>query len=149
IYDSQKIRLKRRLLEGAIGRIERVSVLGCWPRPTTYYGRNAWAGRARVESDWILDSRVNNAMAHIVNLAAFLAGPEMDRSIEPERLEAELYRAYPIENFDTASLRVEAAGGVSLLVLMTHACSRTIDPTIVLHGTSGCCRLQTAQGGTL
>jgi predicted dehydrogenase len=142
IYDRREIALKRRLLEGAIGRITRVTVAGCWPRTLSYYQRNNWAGRLRVDGSFILDSPVNNAMAHFVNLAAFLAGPALDRALTPARLEAELYRSYPIENYDTACLRITSAEGPSLLVLLTHACRNNINPLITLYGTAGRCELE-------
>jgi predicted dehydrogenase len=149
IYDRRQIALKRKLLDGAIGRITSVTLAGCWPRPTSYYQRNNWAGKLRIDGTFILDSPVNNAMAHFVNLAAFLAGPTLDRSITPTRIEAELYRAYPIENYDTASLRVHSAEGPRLLVLLTHACARSVTPTITLHGSAGQCTIEIFERSTL
>src|SRR5690606_3245464 len=72
----------------------------------------------------------------------FLAGPALDQPVKPVRVEAELYRAYPIENYDTASLRITTAEGISMLVLMTHVCERSIDPIITLHGSAGRCRIE-------
>lgn len=142
IYDTRLIDLKRKLLDGVIGPIERFGVAGCWPRGTDYYARNAWAGRARVGENWILDSPVNNAMAHFVNLSAFLAGPTINASIRPTGIEAELYRVYDIENYDTASLRITTDGGQTLSVLMTHACREQTHPVITLQGRRGRCEIE-------
>jgi predicted dehydrogenase len=133
---------KRRLLAGELGAVRRASVTGCWPRGDAYFGRNAWAGRLRHGDAWVLDSPANNAMAHYLNLALFLLGPAERVSADPTRVEAELYRANPIENYDTCTLRLTlpgpAAGGVPLLVAMTHACEAAVAPLVRIeaeHGT--------------
>ncbi len=142
IYDHRMIELKRKLLDGVIGSINRVTVVGTWPRSTEYYSRNDWAGHVRRGDSWVLDSPVNNAMAHFVNLAAFLIGPSIDASITPVGIEAELYRAYPISNYDTASLRVGCEAGIELNVLMTHACRTYPNPIITFYGSDGECRME-------
>lgn len=137
IYDPTMLWLKRQLLSGQLGRLERASIHACWPRSSVYFGRSAWAGRIRRNGTWVLDSPVQNALSHYVNLPLFLMGPAEDQPALPLAVEAELYRAAPIENYDTASLRVELEGGATLLVLVTHACMERIDPAITIQTDRG------------
>ena len=128
---------KRRLLAGAIGRVRRASVLGCWPLGDAYYGRNAWAGRLRHGDAWVLDSPANNAMAHYLHLALFLLGPSPRASCLPATVQAELYRANPIENYDICTLRLTLPNDATLLVAMTHACESSTEPIVRIEGESG------------
>jgi predicted dehydrogenase len=142
IYQPSMQEAKRRLLEGAIGKITAATVTACWPRDSHYYGRNNWAGALQRDGAWVLDSPANNAMAHFINLALFLLGPDERHTAQPQRLEAELYRANEIENYDTCSLRIATAGEVPLLVLMTHACEKLVGPIVEITGTKGTLRFQ-------
>lgn len=142
IYDPVTAEVKRRLAEGAIGRIERASVYGCWPRSTHYFARTNWAGRIRKGGRWVLDSPMQNAMAHYVNLPLFLLGPEPMESAAPVAIEAELYRAAPIQNYDTVSARVSVQCGegepVPMMVLLTHACAGApVGPWVSIQGERG------------
>lgn len=142
VYDSVTLPLKRRLLAGELGRVQRATVYGCWPRDTDYFGRAAWAGAVKRGDTWVLDSPVNNAMAHYVNIVLFLLGGEESISATPIQLEAELYRAAKIENYDTASIRVALdrgthGHGVDFLIQLTHACEQQIGPVIDIHTDRG------------
>jgi len=59
----------------------------------------------------------------------YLTGPRVDRSAEPASVTAELYRAHPIENYDTGALRITTADGVELLFVVSHATAERVDPT--------------------
>jgi predicted dehydrogenase len=140
IYDPITLQIKRQLLDGEIGTIQSVVVWGCWPRSEAYFGRSAWAGRFQRDGTWILDSPANNAMSHFINLALFLVGPTERESAQPLQVEAELYRANDIENYDTCGLRIMAP--MPVLVLLTHACATLVEPHIELHGSAGRLRYQ-------
>ena len=129
--------LKRALLAGAIGRLRRIRVLGMWPREAGYYSRTDWAGRVRLGQTPVLDSPVSNAFGHHLNLALFLAGAKADRSAAPARIAAELYRAQPIENFDTTALRIETDTGVPIHFYASHSCRHAFEPELVLDGEHG------------
>ena len=137
LFDPATWQAKRKLLAGAIGKPKRASVFACWPRDQVYYSRNAWAGKLRHGGVWVLDSPANNAMAHFVNLALFLLGPSERDSAEPIAVEAELYRANPIENYDTCTIRLHLPGNVELLVALTHACNVHRNAAVTLHGDAG------------
>lgn len=137
IYHPATIALKRRLLAGEIGRVRSASVMACWPRTRTYYSRAAWAGCKQRNGVWVLDSPLNNAAAHYANALLFLLGAAPYESARTVSLEAELYRAQAIENYDTVSVRAKLAGDVPMLVLLTHACQQRLDPVMTIHGEKG------------
>ena len=86
-------RLKRDILAGEFGAPRRLRSVCLWPRDEVYYTRNDWAGRQRAaDGSWILDSPVNNAMAHDLHNMLYLLGPSIDRSAQPVEIVAELYR---------------------------------------------------------
>lgn len=129
-YSSAIQALKRDLLAGLFGRPRRLSTLCCWPRDASYYGRNDWAGRLRDRATgrWVLDSPANNAMAHFLHNLFFVLGPELNLSERPQSVQAEMYRAYPIETCDTAACRVITESGTELLFYASHATERAIEP---------------------
>ena len=148
IYDPTTVQIKRHLLAGDLGPLRQVTLRCCWPRTQAYFTRADWAGMARHRGTWVLDSPVNNAMAHYLNLALFLMGPDDETSRSPTSVAAELYRAADIENYDTASLRLTFAQGPPLLVHMTHAADRNDGPTLEFIGETGRI-LRTAKTATI
>ena len=140
IYDPATLQLKRLLLGGVIGKIRRAVVWACWPRNRHYWQRSAWAGCMQRHGDWIMDSPPNNALAHQVNLMPFLLGDALWTSAIPTHVEAELYRAAAIENYDCGALQIAMAGGVELLALLTHACGQQIGPIVTIEGDEGVVR---------
>jgi len=137
VYMPPTLILKQRLLEGVIGPVRRAALHACWPRSEAYYRRNNWAGRCKAGEVWVMDSPANNALAHFVNLALFLLGPTPESSALPLRVEAELYRALPIENYDTIGMRLTLPDGVPLVALLTHACRDFAGPQLLLTGEHG------------
>jgi predicted dehydrogenase len=126
--------LKRDIQSGRFGAPQRMKCLCLWPRDAAYYGRNDWAGRYRdAHGNWILDGPINNAMAHDLHNMLYLLGPEMHTSAQPVVLEAELYRANPIETCDTAALRIRTAGDAELLFYASHATREVCDPIFHLE----------------
>jgi predicted dehydrogenase len=137
MYQPENLALKRALLRGAIGRLREIRVCAVRPRPLGYYGRNHWAGRIKARGVPVYDSPVNNAFAHFVNLALFFAGPSPESAARPLRVRADLFRAQPIENFDTAVLHGETDTGVALKIYATHSCETALPLQILLVGDTG------------
>ena len=137
IYDPATLQLKRMLLDGVIGKIRRAVVRACWPRNKDYWHRSAWSGCLRRHGVWVMDSPANNALAHQVNLLPFLLGDAPWTSAVPVHVEAELYRAAAIENYDCGALRITMADGAEMLTLLTHACGRQIGPILTIEGDDG------------
>ena len=119
---SRAIRsLKQDIRSGLFGKPLRLKTMIFWPRDDAYYRRNNWAGRIRDDSGrWVLDGPANNAMAHFLHNFFYLLGEDTGAAAQPEDVVAELYRANPIENCDTAFCRAHA-GGTELLFYASHA----------------------------
>jgi len=125
-------RLKADILAGRFGRPRRLRSITLWPRGSAYYSRNAWAGMQRDPGGrWVLDSPVNNACAHHLHNMLYVLGPERTLSATPMQVTAELYRANPIENYDSAALRVLTADGAELLFYVAHAVAQERGPEFV------------------
>ncbi len=139
-YSSAIQALKQDILSGVLGRPKRLRTLILWPRDDAYYAR-PWAGKQRNDNgDWILDSVANNATAHYLHNMLYVLGSDVAASAEPQWLEAELYRAHSIENFDTAAIRVMTVNGCELLYYGTHASETRLDPTFVYEFEHGVVR---------
>jgi predicted dehydrogenase len=122
-------KLKSDVSGGAFGRPRRLRCLYLWPRDEAYYHRSDWAGKKRdARGRWILDSPANNAMAHDLHNMFYVLGKTRETSALPVRVEAELYRANAIDNFDTIALRCEVQGGVEVLFFASHAAGRDTGP---------------------
>lgn len=137
LYTLESRWLKDQLLGGVIGRVEDVRMIGLWPRPRAYFTRNHWAGRVSAEGAAVLDSPLNNAFAHFVNLAFYVSGPEAGVSSTVSIDSAELYRAHRIEMFDTAVVRGTSATGIRYWFGVSHATATTRQPEICIRGTGG------------
>ncbi len=121
--------LKKDIGSGLLGRAQRMKTMVLWPRDFAYFRRNDWAGRIKdPQGRWVLDSVVNNATAHFLHNMFFLLGQGFGKSAYPTAVTAELYRANPIENYDTAALRIRTAGGTELMFYTTHATLEEQDP---------------------
>lgn len=137
MYDPTTLELKRAILDGRIGAVNCIKCRVAWPRDSAYYNRNGWAGKLRVDNTWVLDSPMNNAVAHDLMMMLFLAGPTVEQAATPRSVEAELYRANNIESADTVGLRVQTDTGIPLLFYATHACNRSFGPELQARGTDG------------
>lgn len=116
--------LKERLLAGEFGRLLSADALGCWQRSSSYFNRSPWAGKLSQNGYLLLDSCFGNAMSHHVHNILFFAGSSGVSSwANIESVEAELYRANPIESTDTVLSEALTTEGIPLRVAMTHACS--------------------------
>jgi hypothetical protein len=76
---------------------------------------------------------VSNATAHYLHNLFFLFGRTQTASAAPTELQAELYRANPIQNCDTAALRCMTESGVEVLYYTSHAIPENIGPQFVLE----------------
>ena len=121
--------LKRDIMAGTFGAPIRLKTMTQWPRNAGYYARSPWAGRQRMDDGaWVLDSPVNNATAHYLHHLLYLTGATQTTSARPVHLQAELYRANPIGNFDTGFLRGRLDNGAEMLYMASHAVPSHIGP---------------------
>ena len=122
-------KLKHDILAGDFGQALSMKTLVLWPRRTSYYQRNSWAGRIKNDQgDWILDSPVNNATAHYLHNMLYLLGDNPQYAAEIADVQAELYRAKDIENYDTAMIRCHTTAGVEVVFLSSHAVAMATGP---------------------
>jgi hypothetical protein len=70
--------------------------------------------------DGVLDSPANNATAHYLHNMLYLLGRTRETSATPMTVQAELYRANDIENYDTAAIRAVTDAGVEVLFYTSH-----------------------------
>jgi predicted dehydrogenase len=122
IVEVARRNLKQRILDGEFGVLQRVSFLGHWPRPASYFTRAPWAGRIRVNQQLVLDSCIGNAMAHYIHNLLFWGGTrEMFDWASVTQMDAELSRAHAIENYDTILARGALDSGAEFRIAATHA----------------------------
>lgn len=141
--------LKADLLAGVYGRPIRLRCLTTWPRDKAYYGRNDWAGRVRdAAGAWVLDGPANNAMAHDLHNMLYLLGADAGSSAKPAWIQAELYRANPIENNDTAAGRLRLDDGTPILFWFSHAARLDRGPRLRIELERGIVSAE-SRGGSL
>jgi predicted dehydrogenase len=128
-YSAAIQTLKADVMSGALGRPLEAKTLVCWPRSSSYYGRNRWAGALKSDDgEWVLDSPVNNATAHYLHNMLYVLGETRETSALPLEVTAELYRANRISNYDTGMLRVRVAGGLQMVYVASHAVPTLMGP---------------------
>ncbi|HVS51902.1 MAG TPA: Gfo/Idh/MocA family oxidoreductase [Opitutaceae bacterium] len=124
IIEKARLSLKERLLAGEFGAIRGATLSALWPRPASYFARNAWAGRLVVGEHIVVDSCFGNAMAHFVhNLLFWTGGPELFSWAQLAAVRAELYRAHAIEGADTFFVEMDTTTGITMRFALSHACA--------------------------
>jgi len=125
--------LKKRIVQGRYGQVKRVKGMAGWPRFDNYYGRSNWAGKLRLNGDWILDGTINNPLAHMLADELYLASDKPDTMAEPVSVQAELYHGHNIESEDTSSLRVVTDKGVDVLFNATLCSDKKMDTSVIIE----------------
>ncbi|MBN1350960.1 Gfo/Idh/MocA family oxidoreductase [candidate division KSB1 bacterium] len=129
--------LKERIMDGRLGAVKIAKTMGRWSRPDSYYQRNNWAGKLRLGEHWVLDGIAMNAMAHHVNNMLFLASPRAISTALPVEMTAELYRAHPIESYDSVTFRAKTDSGSTVFFAATHAPESECGPDLQLECVNG------------
>lgn len=137
IHGSEMQLLKRRIVEGRLGRIRKLTCRACWPRDAAYYSRNNWAGHLKSGQSWVLDGPATNALLHQINNMLYLACDQAGRFAQPVSVQAELYHAGPIDSHDTAAIRIRTTEDAEAIFLATHCCEQTLNPVITIQGEKG------------
>jgi len=140
--------LKKDIMDHLFGRPKRLKCLYLWPRDEKYYGRTSWAGKKRdAAGGWVLDSPAQNAMAHDLHNMFYVLGKAKSAAAAPVEVEAELYRANPIENFDTAAMRARTGDGAEILFYATHASREENGPVFSYEFEGGVARCSSRTSG--
>jgi len=129
--------LKRWRVDGSLGELRAIRVSAAWPRSDSYYQRAGWAGRVTLDGEPVFDGPATNANAHLVHTIMFLASEDMDGFAVPGEVEAELYRARPIESYDVAVIRGRFPTGVEFSCAVAHATEAHLPYRIELVGAKG------------
>ncbi len=130
--------LKKDIQAGKYGTSTDWRTMVLWPRDFAYYKRGTgWAGRiTSPDGTPLYDSIANNATAHYLHNLLYLLGDDGAACL-PAQVEAELYRANDIENYDTCKVNMIMPGGVKLCYLASHATDGTVNPLFHLRFTEG------------
>lgn len=127
-FSAAVLQAKQEILDGRWGAFRQLRCMVNWPRPFAYYRRNNWAGRIQTDQgETVLDSILNNATAHYLHQILFFLGDALTTAARPDTLQAACYRAYPIETYDTAFVRM-MFGTVPAFIAVSHVTQRRLDP---------------------
>ena len=124
LYSTIMQELKSRIVSGEYGKVLQVSSMAGWKRSDSYYNRSGWAGKLKLNGDWVLDGTINNPLAHMLSNSLYLASSKPGCMSEPVTIEAELYHGHDIESEDTASLRIFTTDKVKI-IFNASLCSKT------------------------
>jgi predicted dehydrogenase len=129
--------LKRTILSGDLGKIERVQVFAVWPREDVYYQRSPWSGKMVLNGEVVFDGPATNALIHLLQNVCFILGDSADGFAQPNQVAGILRRARPdILSYDTA--RIQAMfEDTRVDVFLTHAGEEKIPFRICVKGSNG------------
>lgn len=139
--------IKNWIIDGVLGELTEIRAGACWPRSDGYYKRANWAGRMAVDGEAVFDGPATNGLAHLIHNIMFFAGGSYETFGTPLEVQGELYRARPIESYDTAFLRGGFESGVRFSAALTHASGKLLDFEIHVIGSKGWARV--SQGGKM
>ena len=148
MYSQSIQKLKTRICQGRLGAVKNAALVCAWPRSEAYYARNDWAGRLQKDGHWVLDSPMNNAMAHYLQNLLYLASPTEFESAVPAAVTAELYRGWQLESCDTALLRIKCDNGSLLHFYATHSSETMFGPEMELRCENGVVQWKKFNGET-
>lgn len=121
-FNEAVLNLKKDILSGKFGKALCLKTLLLSPRSVNYYTRNSWAGKKKDnEGNMVLDSIAHNAGSHNIHNMLYIIGDSIENSAKPVMLEAELYRANDIENFDSVAARIIISNGTKILFYGSHS----------------------------
>ena len=146
MYSNSIQQLKTRISDGRLGAVKSAALICAWPRSDAYYARNDWAGRMKKDGHWVLDSPMNNAMAHYLQNLLYLASVHRDQAAVPIAVTAELYRSRQLESCDTALLRINCDNDSLLHFYVTHCSKRAFGPQMKLSCENGVVQWQNDNG---
>lgn len=141
IHSDPVRRLKHLILDGGLGEILSIRGAASAPRVRSYYDRASWAGKMTHHGEAVFDGPMTNALAHILQNIMFLGGTDAQPA-NPVSVRGELYRAIPIESYDTACLSGTLDSGIEFAFAVTHACSEILPHTLEVVGTRHSARLE-------
>lgn len=130
-FSPALLRLKKDIIDGVFGKPLLFQTFTVFTRYDRYFARNNWAGKLYdAAGDLILDSIATNATAHYLHNIFFMLGRDISASAMPKRISASLYKANPVETFDTCFLQGEFEDGCRFQYVTTHCSEDTRQPIL-------------------
>lgn len=133
--------IKEWIVTGKLGELRDIRAAACWPRTTRYYQRTKWAGRMSLDGRPTFDGPATNALAHLVHNIMFFGSAEERGFATPTEVQGELYRARPIESYDTTCLRGILTSGAQFYAAFSHASVEELPYQIEVRGELGWARV--------
>lgn len=128
-FATGTLELKKDILDGVFGKPLAMKTIIASNRNLAYYGRGSgYAGCISKNGHMVLDSVASNACAHYVYNMLYLLGDQMNTAADASLVQCECLRANDIENFDTCTMKLTAAG-IPLYFAASHAVERSIPYT--------------------
>src|SRR5687768_17541373 len=118
-----------------IGSVVRVSAMGAWSRPVSYWSRSPWAGRRSLRGRAVIDGVVTNPLAHATATALAVIGCR--RLEDVELVETDLYRANAIDSDDTSVVRIRTTRRLHVTCALTLCAPVQREPYVQIQGTRG------------
>ncbi len=147
---GEDVRLvKKRIVEGRLGKVSTLKCGAAWPRNDTYYGRNGWAGKLRIGENWVLDGPATNALCHQISNMLLLASDKPGEMARPAKVRAELYTTGNIEAHSTAAIEIITTEGVKAYFIASHTCNDHFGPEILIDAQHASAVYKYVEGSTL
>jgi predicted dehydrogenase len=135
------LQLKHMLVSGKLGELRDIRMTACWPRGDQYYNRAAWAGKMTLNGEPVFDGPATNGLAHLIHNCMYFASGDSSGFAIPSEIRGEMYRARPIESYDTCCLRGNFPDGCRFFAAFTHAASMASPFHIEISGGKGWARV--------
>ena len=133
LYTNIMQQMKEQISSGKFGKVKRIRSIGAWERVDSYFDRSGWAGKLRVNEQWVLDGTINNPLAHVLCNNLYLASMDRWKLAEPKTVQAELYHAHNIESEDISSVRVTTTDGVEIVCQATLCAEKVVEPVTTVE----------------
>ncbi|MGI8457531.1 MAG: DUF6807 family protein [Propionibacteriaceae bacterium] len=118
-----------------VGEIVKVTATAAWSRTAGYWARSPWAGRRHLGELPVVDGVVTNPLAHATATALAVVGCRTADDVV--LVDADLYRANPIDGDDTSVVRIRTATGHTVTCAYTLCAQTQADPVVRVEGTRG------------
>jgi len=126
--------LKKDLLAGKYGKLQKIKSLAVWSRTKSYYGESDWKGRYYGKNgESIQESVISNGTSHFLHNLLFLSGEVLDQAAVPVHIYGEAYRAHAIETFDTACIKMKTENGCELFYMATLSAKENHAPEFMIE----------------
>lgn len=130
-FSPALLQVKQDILDGVFGKPVLFQSMTIFPRYDSYFNRNNWAGKVFDSSgSLVLDSIATNATAHYLHNIFFMLGDSIAASAMPKTIKVSLYRANPIETFDSCFMTGEFENGCQFQYLTSHAAVDEVQPLL-------------------